>query len=87
MTYNRVMTTITSRDLNRDVAAAKRAAGDGPVTITDHGRATHVLMTAEDFAKITGNGETFGRRLFVPSLEAIELDLPARTVDERDVEL
>lgn len=87
MPYNECMTTITSRELNRDVSAAKRAAGDGPVTITDHGRATHVLMTAEDFARITGEGETFGRRLFVPGLEAIELELPARTVDERDIEL
>ena len=37
--------TITSREFNRDVSAAKRAAESGPVTITDHGRRSHVLMT------------------------------------------
>ena len=46
-----------------------------------------MLFRSEDFARITGEREVFGRRLFVPGLEAIELDLPARTVDERDVEL
>ena len=39
--------TITSREFNRDVSAAKRAAESGPVTITDHGRRSHVLMTVE----------------------------------------
>lgn len=31
-----VGTTITSREFNRDVSAAKRAAEQGPVTITEH---------------------------------------------------
>jgi hypothetical protein len=35
---------ITARDFNRDVSAAKRAAEDGPVLITNRGAPTHVLL-------------------------------------------
>ncbi|MHA7987807.1 type II toxin-antitoxin system Phd/YefM family antitoxin [Rathayibacter sp. CAU 1779] len=81
------MITFTSRELNRDVSAAKRAAAEGPVTITDHGRPTHVLMTAEEYSRITGAREKFGRRLLMPGGEKIELDLPERRVEERNLHL
>lgn len=82
------MTTITSRELNRDVSAAKRAAADGPVTITDHGRPTHVLLTADEFARLTAPRRKFGRRLYVPEIAEIELKLPERTgFGEREIEL
>ena len=37
--------TITAREFNRDVSAAKRAADNGPVTITDRGTPAYVLLT------------------------------------------
>ncbi len=46
--------TMTSRALNQDVSAAKRAAADGPVVITDRGRPTHVLLSAAEFDRLTG---------------------------------
>ena len=46
--------TITSREFNRDVSAAKRAAEQGPVTITDHGRRSHVLLSAAEFDRLSG---------------------------------
>jgi prevent-host-death family protein len=66
------MASITSREFNRHVSAAKRAASDGPVIITDHGRPTYVLMTADAYARLTAAGEKFGRRLYAvrPSLLA-----------------
>lgn len=45
--------TMTSRELNQDVSAAKRAAADGPVVITDRGRPTHVLLTHDDYLRLT----------------------------------
>lgn len=82
------MTTITSRELNRDVSAAKRAASEGPVTITDHGRPTHVLMTAEEYGWLTGGRQKFGRRLAMPGQEDIELELPDRAeFTQREIEL
>jgi antitoxin (DNA-binding transcriptional repressor) of toxin-antitoxin stability system len=45
------MTTMSSREFNRDVSAAKRAAEDGPVIITDRGKPSHVLMAYDDYAR------------------------------------
>jgi prevent-host-death family protein len=47
------MTTVPARDFNRDVSAAKRAAADGPVIITDRGEPSHVLLTIEDYRRLT----------------------------------
>ena len=44
--------TFSSRDFARDVSAAKRAAIDFPVFITDHGRPAFVLLKIEDYYRI-----------------------------------
>lgn len=81
-------TTITSREFNRDVSAAKRAAEQGPVTITDHGRRSHVLLTAEDFDRISGARELVGDRLWTRDTQHIEVELPERRVEApREFEL
>lgn len=81
-------TTITSRDFNRDVSAAKRAAEQGPVTITDHGRPSHVLLTAEEFNRLSGSQELMGDRLWRDQDPSIGLDLPERHVEpERQLDL
>ena len=74
-------TTITSREFNRDVSAAKRAAEQGPVTITDHGRRSHVLLTAEEFDRLTGERELVGDRLWSRGTEHLELELPERRIE------
>lgn len=52
------MKVVTSRELNQDVSAAKRAARIEPVFVTDRGRATHVLMSVEAYRKLAGQAET-----------------------------
>lgn len=47
------MTTMSAREFNHDVSAAKRAAAGGPVVITDHGRPSHVLLTYEEFEMLS----------------------------------
>lgn len=47
-------TTITSREFNQNVSAAKRAAESEPVFITDRGRPAHVLMSIEHYRRLTG---------------------------------
>ena len=71
--------TITSREFNRDVSAAKRAAESGPVTITDHGRRSHVLLTAAEYDRIVAGTERAGRRLRMYGHEDIDLPVPDRT--------
>lgn len=81
-------TTITSRDFNRDVSAAKRAAEHGPVTITDHGRPSHVLLTAQEFDRLSGRQELMGDRLWKDQDPSIVLELPERRLEpERDPDL
>lgn len=78
--------TITSREFNRDVSAAKRAAEFGPVTITDHGRRSHVLLTAADYDRLVGKGQRVGHRFRMD--DEIDLPLPDRSVwTTRDVTL
>lgn len=81
-------TSISSREFNRDVSAAKRAAENGPVTITDHGRPSHVLLTVEEYDRITGRDELMGDRLWRNQDPTIEFDLPPRRIEpERDLGL
>lgn len=47
------MTTMSARDFNRDVSAAKRAADHAPVVITDRGRAAYVLLSASEYEQLT----------------------------------
>lgn len=68
--------TITSREFNRDVSAAKRAAEAGPVTITDHGRRSHVLLTAADYDRLVRRGELVGDRFRMA--DDVDLPLPDR---------
>ena len=69
-------TTITSREFNRDVSKAKRYARQGPVYITDRGRPSHVLLTVEDYRKITGREASIVDWLAMPEVADIEFDPP-----------
>lgn len=81
-------TTLTSREFNRDVSAAKRAAQSGPVTITDHGRRSHVLITADEFDRLSGASDRVGDRLWARGAAEIDLPLIPRAVElERELDL
>lgn len=49
--------TLSSRDFTRDVSAAKRAAADGPVFITDRGRPAFALLSIEQYRRMAGHSE------------------------------
>lgn len=46
--------TFSSREFNQDVSKAKRAAVHAPIIITDRGKASYVLLSIEEYRKITG---------------------------------
>jgi prevent-host-death family protein len=48
------VTTVTSRQFNQDTSGAKKAALRGPVFITDRGQPAHVLLTIEEYRRLTG---------------------------------
>lgn len=74
------MSTMTAREFNRDVSAAKRAAADGPVVITDRGEPAYVLLTIGDYRRIHGDGEDLVARLSMDEeFDEIEFEpTPAR---------
>ena len=43
------MATISAREFNQDVSAAKRAADQEPVIITDRGSPSHVLISYREY--------------------------------------
>ncbi len=69
------ITTITSREFNQDVSRAKRAAKHGPVFITDRGKPAHVLLTAEEYRRLSGHKRSIGEALSMPEVADIELDI------------
>jgi prevent-host-death family protein len=68
--------TITSRELNQDVARAKRAANDGPVIITDRGRSAYVLMRHETYRRLSGHGRSIRALLSDPESEDVDFESP-----------
>ena len=66
------MKLLTSREFNRDVSHAKRAAQVEPVLITDRGQPTHVLMSIADYRRLTGEGESILELLAMPEAVALE---------------
>lgn len=72
-----MQTTLSSREFNQDTGKAKRAAHDGPVFITDRGRPSHVLLSIEDYRKLSSQGMTLAEAIADPRPEAdFEFDPP-----------
>lgn len=68
------VTTLSSREFNQDASGAKRAANKGPVFITNRGRPAHVLLTIEEYQKLTGETACIADLLAMPGVEDIEFD-------------
>ena len=71
-----MITNLTSREFNQDASGAKKAANDGPVIITDRGRPAHVLLSIEEYQRLTGNIQSIVDLLAMPNAEDIDFDPP-----------
>ena len=81
------ITTLSSREFNQDTSRAKKAAADGPVFITDRGKPAHVLLSIEEYRRLTAGKRSLVDALSMPGLSDIELDIPPRRNSARDVDL
>lgn len=73
------ITTLSSREFNQDTGRAKKATTTGPVFITDRGIPAHVLLSIEDYQRLTGEqGNIIDRLGMPPGVEDVELELPSR---------
>jgi len=71
------ITTLSSREFNQDTSRAKKAAKKGPVFITDRGKPAHVLLSIEDYRRLTGKGRSIIDTLGMPpGIEDVELEIP-----------
>lgn len=70
------ITKLSSRDFNQDTSRAKRAAKRGPVFITDRGRPSHVLLTVEEYQRITAGQKNVADLLALPAAAEIEFEPP-----------
>jgi len=68
------ITTVTSREFNQDVSKIKRAAQNGPVFITDRGHPAHVLLTIQDYQKLTETKENIIDLLAMPDAADIDFE-------------
>ena len=67
-------TIVSSRQFNQDTGKAKKAAASGPVFITDRGRPAHVLMTFDEYRKLTGRRRSIAELLAMPGADGADLD-------------
>lgn len=76
-------TTMTSREFNSDTAGAKRAAANGPVFITDRGEPSHVLMTYQDYVKLSIEKSTLYEALAGHGAEDASLELSVPKIESQ----
>ncbi len=75
------ITTLTSREFNQGASEAKRAANSGPVFITDRGRPAHVLMSFEDYQRLTKQRRNIADALAMPGVADMEFEAPRVTIE------
>jgi prevent-host-death family protein len=71
----------SSRDFNQDTAAAKRAALEGPVIITDRGEPAHVLLCIADYRRLLGSKSSIVDRLAHAAAAEVEFEAPRALQD------
>ena len=81
------ITTISSRQFNQDASGAKKAARQGPVFITDRGQPAHVLLSIEEYRRLTGAGGNIADLLAMDEGVDIDFDPPKAVIVGRPVDL
>lgn len=73
------ITTLSSRELNQDVSRAKKATKNGPVFITDRGKPAHVLLSIEEYQRLTKQRRNIADSLAMPGVAELEFE-PGRVI-------
>jgi len=79
--------TISSREFNQDTSGAKKASRNGPVIITDRGRPAHVLLSIEDYEKLSGLNTSIVDMLAMPEPPEIDFETERATIIPREIDL
>ena len=77
------ITKLSSREFNQDTSRAKKAAKKGPVFITDRGKPAHVLLSIEEYQRLTGSTKKIADALAMHGGEDIDFDPPRAVIKGR----
>ena len=80
------ITTLSSRELNQDVTRAKKATRNGPVIITDRGKPAHVLLSIEEYQRLTKQSRNIADALAMPGVADIEFEPQRVTIEPRQAD-
>ena len=75
------ISTLTSSEFDQGAGEAKLAANSGPVFITDRGRPAHVLMSFEDYQRLTKQRRNIADALAMPGVADMEFEPPRVTIE------
>lgn len=81
------ITTISSREFQQNANQAQKATRQGPVFITNRGRTAQVLLSIEDYHRLTGKRQNIADLLAMPGLADIDLEIPSRLERAAPVDL
>ena len=81
------ITTVTSREFNQYAGEAKKAANSGPVFITDRGRPSHVLISFEEYQRLTRSRRSIADALSLPGVEDVEFEPPKAEIKAAEADL
>lgn len=81
------ITTLTSREFNQDTGRAKKAAAEGPVFITDRGRPAHVLLSFEEYQRLSGHHARITELLAMPGEPDVTFEPPKAAIGLRPADL
>jgi prevent-host-death family protein len=72
------MNTFSSREFNRRVGEAKKAANEGPVFIINRGQPAYVLLTIDDYRALAAPRQDIAALLAMPDVGEFELSISPR---------
>jgi len=81
------ITTMSSREFNQDTSGAKKAANHGPVFITDRGKPAHVLLSIEQYQKLTSTQASIVDLLVMPDPLEVDFEPQRAIITARKVDL
>ena len=81
------ITTLSSREFNQDTSRAKKAANDGPVFITDRGQPAHVLLSIEEYRRLSGSNISLAEAIAQKEAGDFDFDPPKLDIRLRPADL
>lgn len=69
------ITTLSSRQFHQDTSKAKKAAQFGPVFITYRDRPAHVLLTFDEYKRMSGTHTKIADLLAMPGIDEVDFEI------------